>query len=73
MRMYVSSGVVSGASGLRCETMSAASMFSGPYDSVRGATSSRSERTSAASCSDWNGVRVDDIGPPSIGDCASKI
>ena len=38
------------------------------YDMTRGATSSRSERTSAASCSDPNMVLFVCVGPPSIGE-----
>ena len=42
------------------------------YDSTRGATSSRSERTSAASCSEPNIVGFVSR-PAELGDCASSI
>ncbi len=71
--MKTFSGDVSGNSGCRARSGSLTPLFGARYDNVRGAFSSRSDRTSAASCNDWKGVGLAKFVPPRRDDFCRKI
>ena len=73
IRLYTARGDVSGYSGWRAWSGLLTPLLGARYDNTRGAFSSRSERMSAASCSDGKGVGFAKAGPPSPADFCRRI